>query len=146
MLVPCYQLFVSLMIPSLCRDVPSGASHHRCVVCRPIRMSRFCCCLCLKTPQGCSNKCEFEEHVCTTPSSSSRFDGVRFSILCCTHIFLCPVMSYCSDLGPDCTGGLAAWTLHLLCAGEHIRHLPSLSLVVLLVADCVWNHLLSLRY
>ena len=71
---------------------------------------------------------------------------VRFSILCCTHTFLCPVMSYCSDLGPDCTGSVTAWTLHLLCAGKHIRHLPSLSLVVLLVPDCVWNHLLSLRY
>ena len=50
-------------------------------------------------------------------------------------------LSFCSDLGPDCTRSLTACTLHLFRALNifHPSHwfLP--------VTDCVWNHLVSLR-
>ena len=49
------------------------------------------------------------------------------------------VVSYCSDLGRDCTRSFTAWDFAIACAGKHIEHLPSFALVVLLVPDCVWN-------
>ena len=53
------------------------------------------------------------------------------------------VWSSCGNLGPDCTHSLTAWTLHLLCAGKHIRHPPSLNSFCLFLTS-VWNHLCCL--
>ena len=44
-----------------------------------------------------------------------------------------------------CLGDVGRVGLSIACAGKHIEHLPSLSLVEMPVPDCVWNNFVSLR-
>ena len=76
-----------------------------------------------------------------TSSKVAGVDMCLFSDSLCTHIS----MSYCSDLGPDCTRSFTARAFAFARAGKHIKHLRSLALDVLPVPDCVWNHLVSLQ-
>ena len=67
---------------------------------------------------------------------------VCFRVSVRAQFYLSQVISFCSDLGPDCTRSFAAWTLHFLCAGKHIctSTIPSHSLFCLFLTP-VWNHL-----
>ena len=54
------------------------------------------------------------------------------------HVSPNPLMSCCSDLGPERTRSFTVWTSHLLCVGKQKPLFHLLSLVVLLVHEtCV---------
>ena len=61
---------------------------------------------------------------------------VCFSTLCARTPLPVQCISCGSDLGPDCTRSFTTWDLALTHVTSSI-----LSLVVLLVPDCVWHHL-----